>query len=65
MQVVIAYPSNKKQLVALKASMRALKIQFRVEINTYDPTFLTKIEQSRQEIKDGKGLNIDPKNLWN
>jgi hypothetical protein len=64
METVIAHPSNKEQLNALKAIMKALKVDFKVEKSPYDPEFVAKIEKSRQEIKEGKGVRIKVEDLW-
>jgi len=64
METVIAHPANKEQLNALKAFMKALKVDFQVEKSPYNPEFVAKIEKSRQEIKEGKGVEIKVEDLW-
>lgn len=64
METVIANPANKEQLDAIKAFMKALKVDFKVEKSPYDPEFVAKIEKSRQEIKEGKGVRIKVEDLW-
>ena len=64
METVIASPANKEQLIALKAVMKALKVDFKVEKSPYDPEFVAKIEKSRQEIREGKGVRIKVEDLW-
>ncbi|HEY0244892.1 MAG TPA: DUF2683 family protein [Mucilaginibacter sp.] len=64
METLIAHPANKEQLNALKAFMKALKVDFKVEKNAYDPDFVAKIQQSRKEIKEGKGVKINVDDLW-
>ena len=64
METLIAHPANKEQLIALKAFMKALKVDFKVEKDHYNPEFVAKIEKSRQEIKDGKGVIIAVEDLW-
>jgi uncharacterized membrane protein (DUF106 family) len=64
METLIAHPTNKEQMNALKAFMKALKVEFKIEKNAYDPEFVAKIEQSKQEIKDGKGVRIKVEDLW-
>jgi hypothetical protein len=34
------------------------------ETKTYDPDFVEKILQGREDIKNGKGIKVDPKDLW-
>jgi hypothetical protein len=64
METLIAHPSNKQQLNALKAFMKALKVDFKIEKNIYNPEFVEKIEKSRQEIAEGKGTIIAVGDLW-
>lgn len=64
METLIAHPANKEQLNAIKAFMKALKVDFKVEKHLYNTEFVAKIERSRQEIRDGKGVIIDVKDLW-
>ena len=49
---------------ALKAFMKARNVDFKVEKSPYNAEFVAKIEQSRQEIKQGKGVRIKVENLW-
>jgi hypothetical protein len=64
METLVARPANKEQLNALKAVMKALKVDFKVEKSSYDPEFTAKVEKSKQEIKDGKGVQIKVDDLW-
>ena len=64
METLIIHPKTKEQLVALKAVINALKIEFKTEKDSYDPEFVEKILQGRRDIKDGKGVKIDTKDLW-
>ncbi|MEO6631828.1 MAG: DUF2683 family protein [Mucilaginibacter sp.] len=64
METLIAHPANKEQLNAIKAFMKALKVDFKIEKDTYNPEFIAKIEKSRQEIKDGKGVRVKVEDLW-
>jgi oligoendopeptidase F len=64
METLIAHPANKEQLNALKAFMKALKVDFKVEKSPYNPEFVAKIEKSKQEIKEGKGVRIKVEDLW-
>ena len=64
METLIAHPANKEQLNAIKAIMRALKVDFKIEKNPYNPEFVAKIEQGRKEIKEGKGVKVKVEDLW-
>jgi hypothetical protein len=64
METLIIQPKTKEQLTALKAFIKAMKIDFRSEKSPYDPEFVEKILQGREDIKNGKGVKIDTKDLW-
>lgn len=64
METLIAHPANKEQLNAIKAFMKALKVDFKIEKSPYNSEFVAKIEQSRKEIKEGKGVKIKVEDLW-
>ena len=61
---ITAYTSDVSQIKAVKAFLKALKIQFEItkESKTisepYNPEFVAKIEKSRQDYKDGKGRTV-------
>ena len=57
-------PKTKEQLTALKAFIKAMKIDFKSEQRPYDPAFVEKITQGREDIKNGKGIKIAIKDLW-
>jgi hypothetical protein len=56
--VIFAYPKNKEQLAALKAVMKALKVDFETEKSPYNPEFVKQILKAKQDIKNGKGVKI-------
>jgi len=59
------HPNNEEQLTALKAVAKALKIHFETEkADSYHPEFVEKVLQSREDIKNGKGVKVDVENLW-
>ncbi|HVW13399.1 MAG TPA: DUF2683 family protein [Mucilaginibacter sp.] len=64
METVIAKPANKEQLAALKAVMKALKVDFITEKSPYDPEFLAKVERAEEQIKSGKYRKITPSEVW-
>ena len=65
METLIVQPKTKEQLAAIKAFMKALKIDFKVEEKSpYDPEFVKKILQGREDIKNGKGVKIATEDLW-
>jgi hypothetical protein len=64
METLIVQPKTKEQLTALKAFIKALKIDFKSEESPYDPEFVEKILQGREDIKNGKGIKIATEDLW-
>ncbi len=64
METIIVQPKTKEQLTALKAFIKALKIDFKSEKSPYNPDFVEKILQGREDIKNGKGIRIASKDLW-
>lgn len=64
METLIVQPKTKEQLVALKAFIKALKIDFKSEKSPYSPEFVEKILQGREDIKNGKGIKIATEDLW-
>lgn len=64
METLIAHPANKEQLNALKVFMKALKVDFKVEKSLYNPEFVKKILESREAVKNGKGVKIAIEDLW-
>lgn len=64
METLIVQPKTKEQLTALKAFIKALKIDFKSEKSPYNPDFVEKILQGREDIKNGKGIRIASKDLW-
>jgi nitrate reductase assembly molybdenum cofactor insertion protein NarJ len=64
METLIVHPSNKEQLTALKAFMKALKISFEKKESPYDPEFVAMIKQGEEDLKNDKGIAVDIDNLW-
>ncbi len=64
METLIVQPKTKEQLVALKAFIKALKIDFKSEKSPYDPEFEAKIVQGREDIKNGRGIKLAVEDLW-
>ena len=64
METLIAHPKNKEQLAALKAFVKAMKIDFKTEKSPYNPEFVAKIIRGREQAKAGKGIKIPIEDLW-
>lgn len=62
--IFIAHPKTPEQVKALKAFMQALKIKFEVtKKESYNPDFVTKIEESRQQYKNGDFVSVEKKDI--
>lgn len=64
METLIVQPKTKEQLTALKAFIKALKIDFTSEKDPYNQEFVDKILEGREDIKKGKGIKIATEDLW-
>jgi hypothetical protein len=54
--VLIVHPQTSEQVTVIKAFLEALKIKFEFcKDETYDPDFVAKIENAREDYKNGKG----------
>jgi hypothetical protein len=67
METLIVQPKDKEQLAALKAVMKALKIDYKTEKDskTYNADFISKIKQSEEDLKAGRTTQINPADIWN
>ncbi|WEA02793.1 DUF2683 family protein [Mucilaginibacter sp. SJ] len=63
MEVFPVKPKTKEQLIALKAFLKLMKIDYQIESN-YNEKFVSKILQGRKDIKNGKGISIKVNDLW-
>ena len=64
METMIMHPKNKEQLSALKAIAKALKVDFETTVSPYDPVFVKKILDGREDVKNGKGITVAVEDLW-
>lgn len=60
----IIRPETIEQENALKAFIKALKIKFEVsKEKPYDPDFVAKIKESRQQVKEGKTTRVEKEDI--
>jgi hypothetical protein len=59
METLIVHPDNKEQLVALKTFMKAFKITFEEDKSPYNPEFVAKIQESREQVKRGETRTVN------
>lgn len=63
--ILIAHPSDARELNVIKAFFEALKIKFEVaQDSPYDPEFVAKIEYSRKQAAEGKTVKISLDDIW-
>lgn len=57
---ITAYTEDASKVEALKAVMKALKIEFELtkEGSPYNPEFVEKIQQGDEDLKNGKGRAV-------
>lgn len=68
MDTLIVQPKSKEQLAALKAVMKALKIDFKTEKDTdkqYNAEFVAKMAIAEEDVKAGRTTKIEPADIWN
>ncbi|NPA42630.1 MAG: hypothetical protein GXO27_01190 [Chlorobi bacterium] len=61
--VFVLHTDNEEKIKAVHAFLKALNIAFEMSYLKYDPDFVTKIYQSEKEIKEGKGVEMDKKEI--
>mgnify|MGYP006433247435 CR=1 FL=1 len=60
----IIHPETTEQENALRAFVKALEIKFEVsKEKPYDPDFVAKVKQSRQQAKEGKTARVEKMDL--
>jgi hypothetical protein len=63
---ITAYTSDNTQIDAIKSVLKALKIKFEVvaKEKPYNPEFVSKIQESREQYKKGNFAVIKTEDLW-
>lgn len=61
--IFIAHPQTEEQVNALKAFMKALNIDFTISKDMYNPEFVEKILESREQAKNGDVTRVKKENL--
>lgn len=62
MQSLVLHTESREQLKAIKDLVKSLKIKH--EEYPYNPEFVAKIEESRQQARKGKLAQIKIEDLW-
>jgi len=62
--IIIAHPSTREQIEAVKAFMKALKIKFEVsKEEVYNPKFVEKINESERDFENGEFTRVEKDDL--
>ncbi|MBB3058894.1 DUF2683 family protein [Mucilaginibacter gotjawali] len=59
MATLIVHPKDKEQLTIIKTFMKAFKISFEEAKSPYDPEFVAKIQESREQVKRGETREVN------
>ena len=63
--IFIAHPQTEQEASTLKAIMKALKIKLKItKERPYNPDFVAKVLESRQQVKEGKTVEMDLSDIW-
>tara|TARA_B110000211_G_scaffold218870_1_gene264091 strand:- start:488 stop:700 length:213 start_codon:yes stop_codon:yes gene_type:complete len=63
--IIIAHPKTEEDVNTLKVVMQALKIRFEIsKENAYDPRFVAKVIEGRQQVKEGKTVKMELSSVW-
>jgi len=64
MSYLIIHPDNHDKLTAVKAVLKALKVDFDETETAYHPEFVTKIAEGEEDIKAGRTVKVTLEDLW-
>lgn len=63
----VLHPTDKKQEKAIKIVLDAMNVPYEKEPDTekpYNLEFMAKIDESRKQAREGKGVVINTEDLW-
>lgn len=65
--IFIVHPDTEEQAEALKAFVKALKINFEITSHDkkYNQDFVAKVKQGETDLKEGKGISMSLEELEN
>jgi hypothetical protein len=64
MNYLIVHPDNKEKLTAVKAVLKALKVDFDEAKTAYNPEFVAKMAEGEEDIKTGNTVKVALDDLW-
>ena len=64
MSYLIIHPDSHDKLTAVKAVLKALKVDFDETETAYNPEFVAKIAEGEEDIKAGRTVKVTLDDLW-
>jgi len=64
MSYLIVHPDSHDKLTAVKAVLKALKVDFDEAETKYNAEFVAKIAEGEEDIKAGKTVKVTLDELW-
>lgn len=65
METLIVHPDTKEQLAAIKAVLKALKVNFDKKESPYNSEFIKTMKEAEEDVKAGRTTEIKPADIWN
>lgn len=64
MGYLIVHPDSSEKLTAIKAVLKALKVDFEESKTTYNTEFVAKMQEGEEDIKAGRTVKMTLDELW-
>lgn len=64
MGYLIVHPDSSEKLTAIKAVLKALKVDFEESKTTYNADFVAKMQEGEEDIKVGRTVKMTLDELW-
>jgi uncharacterized membrane protein (DUF106 family) len=64
MNYLIVHPDNQDKLKAVKAVLKALKVEFNEAETKYNPEFIKKMAEGEEDIQAGRTVKVTLGDLW-
>lgn len=64
MGYLIVHPDSQAKLTAVKAVLKALKVDFEENKEAYNADFVAKVEEGENDIKAGRTVKVTLDEIW-
>ncbi|WP_257666770.1 DUF2683 family protein [Parapedobacter tibetensis] len=64
MGYLIVHPDSSEKLTAIKAVLKALKVDFEESKTAYNADFVAKMQEGEEDIKAGRTVKMTLDELW-